>query len=238
VVILHNASKSSGLRNYTRFITNTNTNTFSDADLDASLNMYYHLFVGEILAAQDDWDFQGDYATTDLVANQQEYVLPSDILKIKDIEVTYDGTNWYKVSKLDHSEIGTATDATSNLQNFTTDKPNGDLMDNSIFLYPVPSTNVSGGLKIWFAKEVTELSAATDEPVFAEAYQKGLCYGAAKDYFEKYLEIEGNVGKRDRMENNTQDIVNRMKEFYNTKDQDRDYIVGTYDAGFESEYGY
>lgn len=237
-MILYNASLSSGLRNYTRFLTNTDSTTFTDADLDASLNMYYHLFVGEILAAQDDWDFQGDYATTDLVANQQEYVLPANILKIKDIEITYDGTNWYKLSKLDHSEIGTATDTLSISQEFFTTKPCGDLMDNSIFLYPIPQSNITGGLKIWFSKEVTELSNATDEPVFSEAYHKGLCYGAAKDYFEKYLDITSNAGKRDRMEMNMQELIVKMKEFYNTKDQDREYVVSSYDSDFDSEYGY
>jgi hypothetical protein len=71
------------LRAFTRFITNTNSTTYTDTDLDASLNTYNDIFTTEILDSMDDWDFSADYATTNLVASQQEYVLPTDILKIK-----------------------------------------------------------------------------------------------------------------------------------------------------------
>lgn len=237
-MILFNASTSNGLRNYTRFLTNTNTTTYSNADLDAALNMYYHQFVNEILSAQDDWDFNGEVATADLVAGQQEYVFPTDILKIKSIEYNPTGTKWYKLFPLDKSEIGTATDSTTISQNFYSTKPYYDLMDESLFLYPIPTTNVTGGLKIHYAKEAVELSAVTDEPVFAKAYHKGLCYGAAMDWFEKYLEIEGNAGKRDRQEKNLTNTIEKMREFYNTKHQDREYTMGSYDADMDTEYGY
>jgi len=186
----------------------------------------------------DDWDFQAEVATADLVANQQEYVFPSTILKIKSIEITYDGTNWYPITYLDKREIGTATDTTTIANNFVTTKPFVDLMDNSMFLYPIPASNVTGGLKIWYENEATELSAAGDEPNLPEAYHKGLCYGAAKDYFEKYLEVAGNAGKRDRVDTNMQDIIEKMKAFYSTKNQEREYSLGAYDSDFDSEYGY
>lgn len=236
-MILYNASLSNGLRNYTRFLTNTNSTTFSDLDINAALNSYYHVFVNEILQSMDDWDFQAEIATADLVANQQEYVFPSTILKIKSIEITYDGTNWYPVTYLDKRDIGKATDTTTISDNFTTSNPYADLMDNSLFLYPIPSSNITAGIKIWYEKEADELSDATDEPNIPEAYHKGLCYGASKDYFEKYLEVAGNAGKRDRMETNLEDIIEKMKAFYSTKNQERDYVVGAYDSDFDSEYG-
>lgn len=234
---LYSASTGRGLRNTTRRLTNTNTSTYTDIDLDAALNDYYHLFVGEILQSMDDWDFQGDYATADLVASQQEYVLPLDILKIKSVEISYDGTNWYKGIPIDKAEIITATDATNNSRNFNVQSPMFDLMDGSVFLYPIPSANSTAGLKIWFEKDVTDLTDVADEPVFVEAYHKGLCYGAAKDYFEKYLEVDGNAGKRDRMDLNLKETIASMKEFYATRDQERSYIVTDYDADMDREYG-
>lgn len=224
-MILYNASTSAGLANFTRFLTNTNTTTYTANDLTANLNMWYHNVVNEILQAMDDWDFQGEFATTNLVANQQEYTLPTDILKIKRVEITYDGTNWEKVSIFDINQRGMATDSTTVNNDFNTSDPYADLMDNSLFLYPIPTANSTAGLKIWYEKEATELSSDTDEPGFAEAYHKVLCYGAAKDYFEKYSEREGSTNKRNLMQQNVNDLLERLKEHYNTKDQDRDYII-------------
>jgi hypothetical protein len=98
-------------------------------------------------------------------------------------------------------------------------------MDSSLFLYPVPTAAVTAGLKIWYEKEETELTAVTDEPNITEAYHKGLCYGAAKDYFEKYLEVPGNAGKRDRMVQNLNEILAKMRNLYNKRTQDQEYIV-------------
>jgi len=236
MTILYNASTSDGLRNFTRFLTNTNSTSFSDADVDAALNTYYGEVMHEILQAQDGWDFQGEYATTDLVANQQEYTLPSDIIKIKRAEITFDGTTWRPLTFMDINERGDALDSTTIASDFTTSKPFADLMDESLFLYPIPSSAVTGGLKIWYSKDVTDLSAATDSPVFADRYHKILAYGAAKDYFEKYLEVPGNDSKQVKARANYNNLLDEMREYYNTRNQDRDYILKTTNE-YNEEYG-
>ncbi|MFA6712138.1 MAG: hypothetical protein WCS33_05475 [Candidatus Caldatribacteriota bacterium] len=232
-MILYNASQSKGLRNFTRFLTNSNSTTYTDADVDASLNMYYHDIVNQILESMDGWDFQGEIATANLVASQQEYVLPTDILKIKRIEITYDGTTWNKARFFDISEDPDPTDSTTITRNFSTNDPYVDLHDNSVFLFPVPTANVSAGIKIWYEKEATELSSATSEPVFAEAYHKILCYGAAKDYFEKYADVEGNTNKRNLQQQNYNRMLEDLKTFYNTKNQDRDYEIKPYFVDYD-----
>lgn len=234
-MILYNASTSLGLRNIARSITNTNSTSYSDADLDVAINTYYDLFATEILASMDEWDFQGEIATTDLVANQQEYVFPSDILKIKRIEITYDGTNWYTASPMDINERGYPTDTTTLSGDFTASDPFYDLMDNSIMLYPIPTTAITAGLKIWYEKNVTQLSSVTDEPNIPRPFQKGLCYGAAKDYFEKYLEKEGNQAKLITASNNLELYISRMKAFFRKRNQDRPYNVET--AYVDYDYG-
>lgn len=197
------------------------------------MNAYYDLFVGEILDSMDDWDFQGEVATADLVANQQEYLFPADILKIKRVEVSFDGVNWQKAEPLDINEIGHATDSTTIASHFNVSEPYFDLHDASLFLFPIPTSNVTGGLKIWYEKLITKLSAATDEPSFARPYHKGLAYGAAKDYFEKYLDVSGNPDKLVNADNQMGVYINRMKAFYRKKDQDRMYNLQTYDPGYD-----
>jgi len=237
MTILYNASTSDGLRNHTRYITNTNTSTYSNADLDASINRYYRLFVNKIIEAMDGWDFQGEIATTDLVANQQEYIFPSDILKIKRIEISYDGTTWRRLSIRDISSNPRQTDSTTVNQEFNKTDPQCDLYDSSVFLYPIPTAAVTGGLKIWYEKKVTDLSAVTDEPQFIEAYHAGLSYGAAVDYFNKYKEVEFNATKARDNQTLLDQLILDMQSFYRRRTQDQDYVVAPefidYDYGRE-----
>ena len=232
---LWNASlPSDTLRGFTRSRTSTSTSTLTDAELDASLNTYMDIFTIDILESMDEWDFQAEIATTDLVAGQQEYVFPTDILKIKRVEVTFDGTTWQLANPMDINEVGKPTDTTSIAQNFSITNPFYDLMDDSVMMYPIPSVAVTGGIKIWYEKLQTYLTADTDTPNFARPFHKGLCYGAAKDYFEKYLEVKGNDTKMVNAKNNMDEIIAKMKAYYRRKNQDRAYIVM---AG-ETDYDY
>lgn len=225
-MILYNASTSQGLRNFVRFLTNTNSTTFTDADINASINLYQSYFANEILASMDGWDFQGEIATTDMVANQQEYVFPTDILKIKRVELSYDsGANWYRAEQFDINQRRRPTNTASITRDFDTSNPYVDFMDNSLMLYPIPTAASTAGVKIWYEKSLTDLSADTDEPNFAKAYHKGLCYGSARDYFEKYLEVAGNQNKAQLMENNMEDIIEKMKAYYRMKTPDFQYTM-------------
>ena len=237
-MILYNASQSTGLRNWTRFLTNTNTSTYTNADLDASLNMNYQLFVTEILDAMDGWDFQGEIATTDVVSGQQEYVFPTDILRIKRIEVTYNGTQWARAEQFDINQRRADTADTSIVRDFSKYQPYADMYDNSIFLYPIPDGDVTGGLKIWYEKQVSSLVNDTDAPVFIESFHKGLCHGAAKDYFSKYAEKNGFSNKLAQNTNDMNDYIQRMKAFYRKKTPDFNYKITpnvvAYDYGWKN----
>jgi len=223
-MVLSNASLYTGIREFARRFSNSNTTNYPNAQLDASVNAYYDSFVSEVLKSMDDWDFQGEIATSSLVANQQEMVFPSDILKIKRVEVTYDGTNWYTATKFDISERSSANDTTSIARDFDVSKPYVELHDNSVFLYPIPTVSVTGGIKIWYEKLPTFLSAVTDEPTFSRPFHVGLAYGAAKDFLEQYPSKE-NSPRLVSATNNVTVVLGRMKEFYQKKDQDRDYVV-------------
>jgi hypothetical protein len=211
----------------TRFISNTSTITYPDADLTAALNTYVDLFTTEVLNSMDDWDFSAESATTSLVANQQEYLLPLDILKIKRIEVSMDGVNWYVSTPMDVNETGNATDADTVTKNFYPTRPKHDLMDNSIILYPIPDTSVTAGLKIWYEHLPAVLASSNDTPNLARPFHKGLCYGAAKDYFEKYLEAGANSSKAVSAGQNMETYIARMNTYYRKKDQDRPYNLET-----------
>jgi hypothetical protein len=223
------------LRAYSRFLTNTNSTTFTDADTLVSANVWYDLLAAEIVSSMDDWDIGGEISTTDLVAGQQEYVFPTDIFKIKRIEVSYDGTNWYVAKRFDVSELGIATDTTSILNNFSKSKPFVDVYDNSIFLYPIPDVSVTGGLKIYYEPLVTQLSTGTDEPNMARPFHVGIAMGMAKDYLSKYSGVGSNDTKYMKIENDLAKLRNDMKEYYRSRNQDREYS-GFGSGGADYEY--
>jgi hypothetical protein len=232
-MILYNASTGLGLRNKTRFLTRTNENTYSNEDLDANLNNWLQIFTAEVLTAMDGWDFKAEVGTTNLVANQQEYVLPCDLLKIKRVEVSYDGTNWEKVNFFDINERQTDT---NDLSDFQKTEPYADLMDKSIMLYPIPTADVDGGLKIWYSKEENALANVTDEPSLAEPFQIGLCYGAAKDYYERHSEKPNFADRAVLMQRNLDSILAKLKDFYNTHNQDREYIFEPVNVDYDNNY--
>lgn len=223
---LYNASLNNGIRNFARRYSNTTSTNYVDADVNASINEYYKEIVNEIIGSMDDWDFQADYAITDLVANQQEYVLPTDIIKIKRIEYTPDGTNWYNVKFFDLSErFNKANDSTTVNNDFNSQNPYADLMDGSFFLYPIPSSSVSNGIKVWYSKNITELSADSSTPVFHEAYHRVLSYGAAKDYLEANLDKTGAANRLIQAEKNYEKLLKKITNYYNSRNQDRKYGV-------------
>lgn len=215
------SATNTGLVEDTRWWSETNTYSYPTADITRNLNKWYQELTAEILTSMDEWDFQGEIATASLVANQQEYTWPTNLLRVKRIEVSY-GAEWRRVHPIDVQEVEASIATQSNVNNeFTTSDPRYDVHDNSIFLFPVPTSSVSGGLKIWYEKEVTELTSNTDEPNLAEPFHRLLSLGAAYDYAtKKGLPIATQLLQK------LEQGRAKLREFYNTRVPDRELAFG------------
>lgn len=238
----------SDINSYVSFRASTDTTNYSAANRLISTNRWYHKIVTMILDSQDEWDWddsnQTDYpiATTNLVASQQDYSFPGSlkILKIKRVEVTYDGTNWRKAEPIDVSEIGFATDTTSITNNFSTDQPYYDTDSTAIKLYPIPTANRTSGLKIWFQREPAEFTSAevttgTKEPGFDEPFHVMIALGMIYDWCSAkggsspvLLSLKTDVA------NELTEYEQRLRRHYGAKQQDRTYILGSV---YNSNYG-
>ena len=185
-------------------LTQSDTNLYPSANMLININSWYRNVQTEILASQDNWDFDdtntSDYPIlrTDLNAGQQAYTLPTSTLELKRVEVTYDGTNWSKMTEFDIGERLSAT-AANNLGDFSTSSPFYDNQYGSIFLYPIPASDVDDGLKIWVSRLITEFSSAqltagTTEPGFDPLFHDVLAYGASYEWLAaKDLNRANNV---------------------------------------------
>ncbi len=223
------------------FLTGASTADYSSADRTTYLNHWYHKVITMILDAQDEWNWddsnQTDYpiGTTDLVAGQQDYTFPASlkILKIQRVEYSPDGTNWYKVQPFDINERQLATDSASLTRDFQATSPYYDIQANSIFLYPVPTQNVTGGLKVWFQREPVEFTTSdtTKEPGIDEAWHRMLSVGASLEYaIAKNLPHLINT-----LSPMLQDYEARLRSYYSFKDADRKLSFGS--AYYLDSYG-
>lgn len=208
-------------------LTNSDTNDFANSSRVIYLNNWYDLVHASILQSMDEVDFDDsndtDYPvmTTNLVANQQDYPLKAGTLSVKRAEITYDGTNWYKLSPFDVGETDLATNSTSITNNFQTNQPFYDIEANSVFLYPVPTQNVTNGLKMWVNRNVTpfvtaDLTGGTKTPGFDRNFHMILAKGVAYDYALK----QGNEN-RNQLKQDIAELMAGLRSHYGKKQDDR-----------------
>ena len=213
------------------FLTGKDATSFPVADQLISINKWYHRIATWIIESQDEWEWQdfnrssGDaILTKSLSANTQNYDLAAsdDIFQLKRVEVTYDGTNWYKAEPFDLGERGLATDTTSIAADFSKTAPFYALRANAIWLYPIPDATSTNGLKIWVNLEPTnftssDLSTGTKIPGFEEGFHEIIPYGVAFDWSVAHDELN----KADIWEKEILKMESALKQHYGHRQEDR-----------------
>lgn len=164
-----------------RVFGNSSDTTYSNTDINRNINNWYKTVLYWILSANGDWQVNGEYAVTDIVADQREYILPTDILKINELYIKSVSTGDYiKATQRDLRNVSIYP------EDYRPNLPEFDLMDNSLFIY-IPEENITEvdeGIKIYYQTKLTELSGDNDNPNLPEIFRKILCIGAALDYCE------------------------------------------------------
>lgn len=119
----------------------------------------------------DDTNFTDYPAGTFPLTTNRDYVFPASMnfLSLKRVDVTYDGTNYYKATPIDSSEITALGNATAEDANFSTTSPRYDPKSNGFFLYPkATAAQVAAGAtaRIEFTREFDEFASTdtTQEP--------------------------------------------------------------------------
>lgn len=210
-------------------LTNSNATTYPNAQMIVDINTWYQHVVFAILRSQDDWNFDDannistfPILTADLVANQQDYALPVNCLKVSRLELAYDGITMYKAEPIDIGFISKGTQPTEIQQWANTNRPYYDLSSNSIFLYPVPlaSTSNNTGMKLWIERGITEflttdLATGTLSPGFDTPFHQIIAYGAAHE-----RSIAKNLVNADRINNRLEELLAELSTYYGSKDED------------------
>lgn len=203
--------------------------------IDALLNLHYHEFVNEILKSGSKIAVNRETETINLVAATASHSVTGKVLRIMRIDIQWvSGGKWYPVTFFNIGESPTAKDTTTIAGEFSKAKPYADLnIDDEtlkIEMYPIPAVDNANGLKVWKVLEMTELSAVGDEPSIPEAYQKYLCFGAAKVY---YLKKE-MFRKVREMEKEMFVILQRAVSFYASRNEEENMQL---ESGYPDDYG-
>lgn len=155
------------IADYVRWKTRTNSTTFTNADMLAVANVVKDRLALEVLDADEDYWLVPTYL--DLVADQREYPLHSDLLsRIKRVEAKLDGSDYIILQEFDitdHPEpISTESNITYEFGN-NEGEAFYDIMRKAIWIYSGTITNVTDGLKIWlntFPADLTSMASNTD----------------------------------------------------------------------------
>jgi hypothetical protein len=192
------------------------------------VNETLHDIITEIMVANDsfDWDdpTRSDFAvaTTPLVANQRDYQFDSiSFLKLKRLDVTYDGTNWYRATPFDSGSYteglgnDTATDA-----EFSKTEPMYDPKAFGFWLYPRASAaDVTAGAsaRIEFVRAFDEFTYddTTKEPPIDRPFHELIALGAA---------LKWSVMKNDPRATNLAALYQaglaKLKSYYSKRNED------------------
>lgn len=228
---------------------------YTDPIMLIDINMWYEKIVSMILESQDDTNFDDNrntnypVATRLLVAGQRDYAFNTAAwtlagregaaglanqtllpLKIKRLDITYDGTNWFRATPFDDGVpfwgFGNATNEDSN---FIQQAPSYGVKYNSLFVYPLATaSNVTSGAKmrVEFERAVTVFSQAADYPAAAMStsttvpgidlpFHPMIAYGAAYEW--------ANANNLPQLQNIKNDLVDweaRLRQAYGRKDLD------------------
>jgi len=177
----------------TRKLTRTSSTLLTDAQLLDLTNETY-LDIQRRLA-QEEIEILGTIKRTDLAANQANYQLPQDVLTILRLEINYDDasdeTKWRKMTETDLGNL--PIEWYRLLKSQSMSKSLYDLFASQIFVFPQPTKNITGGLRIWYIPRQPEFTNINDElPFVLKNYWEVFAYGNAWRYLEEIGNVKAN----------------------------------------------
>lgn len=174
------------LRSLTRFYaTGDSTNTaFSDTDTLLNLNARYQEAFLLATSEDGDWEFNGDGSQNiSITSGIRAYALATDLFKISRVEIKYpsSATDYQRANPIDGGQI-----QYYGKDNYIPSIPEVDFLAEKIEIFVSQKTAnieaVTNGIKVYYQKELTELSSGSDETIFPDVFARYICIGAAIDY--------------------------------------------------------
>jgi hypothetical protein len=179
-----------GIKQDLYFKAKITANTFSQSDLNRIINIYYKQAQAAIRGVNED--FFMDIATTNLVANTggtypNEYPLPSDYEKIKQIQVAFTPANPAAPLSTEYQVLNLIGQESISDPSVAITTPTAIILDNSFLLEPDPSTSnnltlpVTKGVKVFYIAKQPDLVNDGDTPNIFSDYHDVIVWGSLID---------------------------------------------------------
>ena len=164
------------LRALTRYyaLGDSTATNYSDADTLINLNgRYQDAF---LLATQNDGDFQfnGDGSQNiSITAGTRAYTLATDLFKADRVEIKYPATatTYQQAIQVDENQI-----RNFGKDNYISSPPQFGLQATKVEIFvsakTADITPVTDGIKVYYQKELTELSASGDAIIFPDVFAR------------------------------------------------------------------
>lgn len=159
---------------------------WTDVELNRLINQRYHRVYSAVITVFEEYRI--NFATADVVAGQQEYSLPSDLFKLRRLEINYDKSN-------SDSQFQKATPVTSidSIRTQMAVPGSGSILRNPVYytlgdtigFLPIPSISGDEAIQLWYVPVITELATdtATIDIPYPERYWHLIAEGATADAY-------------------------------------------------------
>lgn len=199
----------------------------------ADINETLYDIITEIMMSQDTFEWDDPtlttfpVATTPLVASQRDYQFDNiSFLKLRRVDVSYDGTNYYRANPFDSSSYlaGMGND-TSVDGNFSKTDPKYDPKAFGFWLYPMANaTDVANGgkIRIEFTRAFDEYTTddTTKQPPIDRPFHDLIAIGAS----QKWAATKGSENKNELLAMYREGI-DALKRYYNNRNEDMDLVM-------------
>lgn len=158
--------------------------TFNDDDTLLNLNARYQEAFLVATANDGDFEFNGDGSESiSITSGTRSYTRATDLFKVLRVEIKYPSseTDYLEAYQINSNQIqGRGKD------DYTSGRPEFDVVGKEIEIFVSAKTSdieaVTSGIKVYYQKELTELSAGGDTLIFPDVFARYVAIGAAIDY--------------------------------------------------------
>ena len=158
-------------------------------------------------------------ATTNLVASQQDYTLPVETIRIDRLEISYDGTTWYRATPTNPTTNSSALTTANISAEYSESSPRYERRGRSILLYPIPDTAVTAGLKVYgerFHDAFTSTDYGTNPTTVAIGMDVNWQEQVAREMSVNYL-LDNDMGRYNAMLQSIEMNYQILNNFNGTK---------------------
>lgn len=158
---------------------------WNDSELTTLINQRYHRLYSAVANVFEDYKITTSFDS--LVANQQEYTLPTDLYKLRRVEVNYDITNsnstFQRVTPFTGLDAIRTRLAETNIGSNLFRQPGYYVTGLKIGLLPIPTSSGTNAIKYWYVPVLTELSSDSDtiDIPYPDRYWHIIAEGATAD---------------------------------------------------------